>query len=253
VQSGFDGTKLLFVSNITGLARLNLTQLGFTLIDFECKDPDGFIIRGRFAPVVSFLKASHQNFRYVIWSDVRDVVFQTNPSLWLEKILSPHQLLAAKECWKIKDEGFNNRWARDTVSPEDYTWLREEEACCGGTLAGTSEWMTSIFSEIYQSVSNSATANDQAALNYLLRIPPFKDVVRVPDMRDGFAVMCASFHSPSFNSYTSSAIPLTDDIPLFDKDAGMIYTPDTNLPFSIVHQYDRDSAWIPIIEGKYRG
>jgi hypothetical protein len=253
VRSGFTGAKILFTNNITSSARVNLSQLGFNLIDFVCDDRDGFIIRGRFSPVVDFLKANHQNFRYVVWSDIRDVVFQTNPSSWLENNLGNHQLLAAKECWKIRDEGCNDKWAKETVSAEDYVWLREEEACCGGTLAGTSSVMSAFLTGIYEIVSNSSLANDQAALNYLLRVPPFKEVVRVPSMEEGFAVMCAAFHSPTFDSYINPNIPLTDSTPIFDKTSGTIYAPDSYRPFSIVHQYDRDSSWTPIIEDKYLG
>ena len=249
-RSGFSGTKLLFVNNISTPARLHLTQLGFTLIDFFCDDRDGFIIRGRFKPVVEFLKEKYHVFRYIIWTDVRDVVFQTNPSTWLEEHLSPHKLLGAKECWKIKDEGFNNRWARETA-PEAYEGLREEDACCGGTLAGDAMWMTMILDKIYKIVSDNPQANDQGALNYLLRTPTFKEVTRVPRMEEGFAVMAAAFHTPTFNSYVDASIPLTDDAPLFDKENGIILAPNSNIPFSIVHQYDRDKEWIPIIEEKY--
>ena len=248
-RSGFSGTKLLFVNNISTPARLHLVRLGFTLIDFFCDDRDGFIIRGRFKPVTEYLSANYQNYRYIIWTDVRDVVFQTNPSTWLETHLSPNQLLGAKECWKIKDEGFNNRWARETT-PEAYEWLKEEEACCGGTLAGTAEAVTAVLNGIYAMVRDNPQANDQGALNYLLR-KTFKEIARVPKMEEGFAVMAAAFHTPTFNSYVDASIPLTDDIPLFDKENGVVLAPNSNILFSIVHQYDRDASWIPIIEGKY--
>jgi hypothetical protein len=250
-RTGFNGTKLMFVCDIAPDTRANLVNMGFKLVDFST-DRSKFVVQGRFAPAVEFLKENHKEFRRVVWTDARDVVFQTDPALWLEAHLKPHRLLGARECWLIKNEGFNNKWAKETVNADAYEWLCEQEACCGGTLAGDSEMVFMALSEVYRIVSGSSVANDQAALNYILRIPPFKEATRIPKLEEGFAVMCAAFHSDTFSSYIDASIPLTDSVPLFDKATGMIFTPDAHVPFSIVHQYDRDLSWKTIIEEKYQ-
>ncbi len=249
-RTGFSGAKLMFVCDITSDARNNLTDMGFNLVDFPAVSR--FVVQGRFAPAVEFLEKNRKEFRHVVWTDARDVIFQTDPSSWLEAHLKPHRLLGARECWLIKNEGFNKKWARETVSTDVYEWFCEQEACCGGTLAGDSETVFTALSEVYRIVSGSPAANDQAALNYVLRMPPLKEVTRVPELEEGFAVMCAAFHSGGFNSYVDP-LPLTSSVPpLFDRETGTICTPGTHVPFSIVHQYDRDPLWKTIIEEKYR-
>ena len=113
--------------------------------------------------------------------------------------------------------------------------------------------MRFLMRDMHKMVSESQAANDQAALNFMVRNTPYEQTTKIPAMNEGFAVMCAAFHTPSFNSYVAASIPLTDAEPVFDKENGMVYAPGSmNVPFSIVHQYDRDSSWASIIGGKYQ-
>lgn len=240
-RSGFRGTKLFFVENITAEARKNLIALGFQLIDFQSSNPNFWQTRHRVAS--EFMEQNAAKFRYVIWVDCRDLVFQTNPSMWLENNLAPQRLIASGECWLIKDEALNDQWIKETVSPTDYQWLRNEEVCCGGTLAGDSEMMRVFFREMFTRLSANDKIVDQGLQNYILRISPFKEVLRVPRMREGFAITFSSL---------ARGCPLTDERPDFDIQKGLVYAPHSFTPFVIVHQYDRDSQWVRIIDAKYK-
>src|ERR1700693_4094208 len=89
VQSGFRGEKVILVQDVSFAARQGLLDLGFTLVDFSITNVWNPQLT-RYTPAVNFLK--DKDFRYVIWTDMKDVIFQADPSLWLEKHLSPSRL-----------------------------------------------------------------------------------------------------------------------------------------------------------------
>ena len=253
-RTGFTGVKLMFVDGITREARENLAALGFQLEDFSASDTgERYVVHGRFAPVVSFLEKHKQDFRFAIWTDTKDVVFQSDPAAWLAAHIAPSRILGAGECWRIKDETVcNARWVQAGFDASTAAWLPEQEACCGGTLAGYTEEVSVALSSVYQMVSESRVMNDQAALNYVLRVPPLAGCARVPRLAEGFAVMLAAFRSKDFYS----CVPfdqnlLLDGPPLFDKATGTVYA-SAGVPFSIVHQYERDADWKASVEAKYR-
>ncbi len=245
VRTGFQGTKLLLAANITALARTKLLQLGFKIVDIPLTDRTHFITHSRFAAAISFLQQHCNEFRYALWADTRDLIFQENPSPWLEQNLAPARLLGASECWQIKNQPMNDKWIRETCS-NDYTWLREEVACCGGTLAGDADAVYDALCAIYKIVAASPRANDQAALNYILRVSPLKEITRIPAMREGFCATVGAFNTGDFKSY-SAGPPLTDAAPIFDVNSASVLAPGSKDPFIIFHQYDRDDRWkLPI-------
>lgn len=47
-------------------------------------------------------------------------------------------------------------------------------------------------------------------------------------------------------------ISLTDEMPVFDQEQGLVLTPDGKTPFMLVHQWNRDKDWVQIIPNKYK-
>jgi hypothetical protein len=250
-RSGFRGTKLMFIQNISVVARQELLKLGFTLVDYTFHDPDRGFGTVRFQPVIEYLTA-HHNFRYVIWTDMRDSVFQSDPSPWLETNLSPHRLLAASECVVIRNEYYNLQWIRQAFSPEICTWLQDYEVCNSGCFAGDADTMLGVFSKIYeislQSTEASGAYLDQGMFNYVLRISPFKEVTRILKAEEFFA-SCNFFLIPSQFTGVKTNAPS----PVLDHSTGLMYPASKSEPFAIVHQYDRDPVWKTIVENRYKG
>ena len=262
--SGFAGRKMMFVDQMPEETRNFLKGFGFELVDFTVEgiNDTNFLAQGRFVAMLDFLKDHYQDFRYIVWTDVGDVVFQTDPSVWLDLHLGSSRIAAATECWRIRDEGFNNSCLRDAMSDADYEYIRHHEALCCGTLAGTSELIYKVFLDVYTYVRdtmvrkgrfNNYSPIDQAVLNYFLRQSPYKEVTSIPRMAEGFTATCSVFRGNGFHSHINfDRNNQTDDTPIFDKNSGTIFTPDGKTPFSIVHQYNRDGGWKAIIEKKYQ-
>src|SRR5208337_1947630 len=209
VRTGFKGTKLMFVDSIGADARENLIRLGFTLIDFKADPSKNFIVHGRFAPVVSYLKENHSKFRYILWTDTRDLAFQTDPSEWLENNLGTAQLLGSSECVRIQDERTNDTWLKNSVKALDYYSVRQQDILCGGTLAGTADTVSYSLSRIYDMLIANPHANDQALLSYLLHTE-LKSKTRVPKMEEGFVINFSWFNSGSSHMFKEK---LTDTAP----------------------------------------
>lgn len=255
--SGFEGEMVMLVNGISPEVRDNLAREGFVVIDFDlpadfkghscdsAKDIPAWTGFGqyRYKPAIDFLAANSDRFRYVIWTDVRDLIFQTNPIDWLEDNLTPpYRLVVARECWKIKDQPHNNQWAKFTA-PNDYEWLKEEEVLCAGSVAGEAEIMLELFSAIWRAAQTlDPRANDQGIFNYLMRQTPFKDACVVPSMAAGFAA--TGWKAKRYAPFAYS----TDDSPVFNVDDYVVYTPDGVTPFAISHQYDRDVNWKICVE-----
>jgi hypothetical protein len=269
-KSGFSGTKLMFVEGITVEARENLTRLGFHIVDVVVRQLQGYrldqgkdnrhegqaFMNARFSPVIDYL-GDHHDMRYVIWSDARDVVFQSDPSLWLENRCAPANILGAGECWLIKNALLNNTWMRQACDGQSYSWIRDHEVCCCGTLAGDAWAMRLLFVEMRRMMMAAPSMIvDQAALNYVLRIPPFKDIVRIPRMKEGFAATAGVFfldrrvYDEDCKEYVD--VQLIDSHPRFDEEFSLVRAPETDVPFAIVHQYDRSPAWTRIMNERYK-
>jgi len=247
-RCGFNGLKLLFVNSITQAARINLVKVGFTLIDYAAPPSAHYFDFGRhrFKPIIDFLKNNPGRFRNLVFCDVRDLIFQSDPSAWLEKnVDSGKFIVAANECYKVKDEKVcNDIWAQH-VSPREYAWLKEEDVLCSGTFAGNAESMLGIFSRIYEMTfsNRDPMAADQGMFQYIVRTSPYKEILIVPRMKDGFTA--------TWWPQRAQDEICTDDKPVFNETDGVVYTPETNVPFSIVHQYDRSAPWSEIMRKKY--
>jgi hypothetical protein len=261
VKSGFletDGQVVILASGMDQFTTDCLRQRDFEVIPFRTSaDAHTFITKTRFEVLLEFLKKYGEEYRYVIWVDVNDLIFQSNPTDWLDSLTQTPVLVAASEVWRVKDEPqFNVPWVRNTT-PDDFEWLQHMPICCGGTIAADVQTMMRTVERILELVTAHPSGNDQAALTYIVHKPfefPIPTYVRIPPMDGGWAVTCSAFDTHNFKS--PIGIPdtvLYDNIPIFDLDRGIVYSPrgEGDIPFVIVHQYNRDPRWNDIIRKKY--
>lgn len=249
-RSGFRGVKLMFVDGVDAIALNQLHILGFVTIPFVTKEPARFVTRDRFVPVVEYMKAHSAEHRYVVWTDVRDVVFQSDPCAWMEKNLSPHRLLGCSECVLVKSDptGYNAIWLNNSFAndAEGHASVWENDVICGGTIAGDAEAMRDLICGIYALTCKDV--NDQTALQYLMRHPQFREISRVPKNSEGF---CATLSWQCGAGKVKLGHALTDDCVFFNTETIQVMTPDGRTPFAIVHQYDRDGWWNQALARKF--
>lgn len=246
-RSGFIGTKIMFIENVTQKAKDKLNHYGWTLVDVVA-DPAQSYATARHIPVVEYLLEHGDDYRFVLYIDVRDAVFQSNPSIWLENHLVPDELVGPSECVLIKNQNVNSRWIRETMGEDVEKWLGEYDVCCCGTIVGTTAAVLEAVTQMCEmSKKLSGWGYDQAYFNYLIRISPLKELTRVLKMKEGFIATCSWFlcDPELWKPF------LIDDVPVFDHKNVLVYVPGTTTPFPILHQYDRNSFWARAIQEKY--
>ena len=258
--SGYTGDKVLLAAGVDEFALECATYRGFKIGRFAVPADTSswtFTSKQRYVPLLRYLAKHKHEYRYVIWSDASDLIFQGNPSAWLEKHIDGPTIVAARECWRIKDETtFNLPWVK-AAFPDDADWLQEQEVLCGGTLAGDAETMFLALSKIYEITSKHPEYADQAVLNYVLHKPfnfPVPTRIYVPLMKEGWTATCSAFQTDNFKSCCprDDGVVLTDETPVFDQLRAVVLTPDGKTPFVIVHQFNRDSDWVRIMHEKYK-
>lgn len=261
LQSGFKGDIILFANNTSPFAIDCCRNRNVEVVPFNipADTPQWVLVsKYRYIPLLQFLTKHRTKYRNVIWTDVVDLIFQTNPSEWLESHTTESTIVASRVCWIIKDEDtFNCQEARRAF-PADFWWLQNKEILCGGTLAGSIDAMIDALSKIFAITSVHPNFADQAVMNYVLhKAGNFPETTRIyiPNMSEGWAVVCSAFKTAGFWSTIgpdiSHAQAVTDEIPDFDQKRGIVLTPDGKTPFAILHQYNRDPFWNHFISKKY--
>ena len=238
-QSGFKGDKLMLVYEITQDTIDYLTNKGWLLVQSE---PQQHIILQRFRDMYQVLHQYETDI--IIWVDVKDIIFQKDPTEWLNKWMR-RDILAFSESLKFGDEA----WARlnaGTSFPMEWEWLQNEEIHCAGTIVGKRDAIRDLFINIYRwslTTSNPEQLADQAAYNILIHLHQFKDKVQFVKQQEGFA---AQLH---LKLKKGDTLPYTEILPNINgievkNQKGELYT--------LVHQYDRNEELKQLIENKYK-
>lgn len=238
-KSGFSGDKLMLVYEITQDTIDYLNDKGWILIQSE---PQQHIILQRFRDMYQVLHQYETDV--IIWVDVKDIVFQKDPTEWLNKWMR-RDILAFSESLKFGDE----EWARlnaGTSFPMEWEWLQNEEICCAGTIVGKRDAIRDLFIDIYRwslTTSNPEQLADQAAYNILIRLHQFKDKVQFVKQQEGFA---AQLH---LKLKKGDILPYTEKLPTID---GSDVKNEKGELYALVHQYDRNEELKTLIENKYK-
>ena len=254
-QSGFTGDKVMVVYNSDAATVQRLLDKGFKIYAFN-KDPisgsfvwphDLIIVVQRFYHLWHFLNQLNENdYRYVISTDVKDVVFQSNPSNWLEQNLQDKQLVASGESLLYKHEP----WGNDNLLgsyPMVHDKLQHNQIWNCGVQAGTITAMKDLWLQIWLTCRAGGRPNpDQAAYNLLLNSIAWKSITKFATSEDAWACQAGTTVDPSkINNFRPY---LLENEPIWNN---QYVTTSTGIVHSILHQWDRIPTWKPIIEQRY--
>lgn len=264
-RSGFDGVKILLCYNIPFEVAEELTKRNYTIFAFGQDKTNGNLVYkhpverpfniclDRFAHIPFFLNRleNKEQYRYIIATDVKDVVFQTNPSRWLEENIGDKKINVACESIRYKDESWGEQNMRLSFGPLIYERMKDKLVHNAGTISGEFNTMLDFMTNIFLSCGG-APANvpggggpDQAALNVLLDMQPYKDITNFAMSEDGYAAQLGTTGpqiSAKYGRYLVEPTPIL---------VGDLVCTSSGKPFALVHQYDRVPEWREIIEKKY--
>ncbi len=262
-QSGFDGLKVMICYNTDYSVAEELSKRGYTIFAFSKNDEqqrleytkENFnIVVDRFLHISYFLGrlSNKEQYRYVIATDVKDVVFQRNPSKWIEENIGDKQLNVGCESLRYKDEPWGKQNMFLSYGPLLYEKMQDNLIFNAGTISGKFEAFVDLCMNVYlaslgapQHVPGGG-GPDQAALNILLNLKPYKDITKFNMSEDGYAAQLGTTADPK--RIEQDRPNLVEPEPTFVD--GEVCT-SKGIPFTIVHQYDRVPEWKKAIEEKY--
>ena len=264
-RSGYAGKKVLLVKDISPLARQNLAALGFDLVEIpviEFSNPSQPLGRyfpyvGRFLLIHKYLE-SHFGYRFVICCDTRDVIFQGNPSKWLEKNIGDAGLVAAPEYLLHRDQSGNVDWVNKGFK-EISSWMLPKMIYCSGVIAGRAQYISDVSMGIYllgRDLSDRLWGADQPVYNTLMHQKAYQDITLVPKMSDHW---CVNLVALSNSDDREKMLDWPEVAPFDTHGQGWVENlsilwnsgiPDLSR-FTILHQYDRIRPFAEVLRNEY--
>jgi hypothetical protein len=256
-RSGFKGRKAIVVHNILDETVYKLRDRGFEIFltsNTRNTEDNGFHFADNFGNRVTvtrhffnwFFLKNQENIRYVISTDI-DVLFQTNPSEWLEQNLGDHKLNYGCEALRYKDEPWGNDNLMRCFGPHVYEEMKDNSIYNAGSMAG--DWKTFVdFSlNVYKTIESIQNdVPDQAGVNFLLNLEPYKSITKFNDHDVNWACQLGTTANPhKINHFRPN---LLSPEPVFD--GHHIYT-SKGEKYCLVHQYNKVPDWQAKLEKIY--
>jgi hypothetical protein len=268
-KSGFDGDIVLVVTNIALTELEKIAQKGVQILAYGQKDADGNYSSNskmpphveRFFHIWNFLNTTKEEYDFVITTDVRDVVFQRNPVNFLRGDTFTG-FVAAGEGLAYEDEPWGNNNYLQAFGPFFHNIIKSKEIYNVGVMAGEMSLVRDMLLMILQlSVNRPIPIVDQAVYNFILSTDIFKNRTEFFGNDSGWtcnlgttlaAIQSGSGDIGQRNDPTSQIMYQTKYLanqPIIKKD-GTVYN-SYDMPFYIVHQYDRVADLAEKIRIKY--
>jgi hypothetical protein len=253
-QSGFEGDKVLILMNCDRDTVQKVTDAGFSIIAFN-QDNQGNLVHQsqlmvhveRFIHIYKLLKDN--DYRYVITTDVKDVIFQKNPVQWLEENLPEghEDLVFSSESIKYKDEPWGRQNITECYGQGIYEDFKNNTIFNVGVLAGRGHAMRDLTLQLFLNcINRPIPIVDQAVFNVMISRHPYLKSSMYTKSEDGWACQLGTTADPSkINSFRPY---LLEPSPKLDGDKVVT---STGMEYTIVHQYDRVPEWKKVIEAKY--
>ncbi len=191
----------------------------------------------RFFHFFNILKDNAYKYRYVIHADLRDIIFQKNPSDWLDETLRKYgkQVVVTSECMKYSDEPRETKNLEQTFGPYFHDYFKHNPIYNVGFFAGESIYIRDLCLNIFLMATNRPIPIcDQSVFNVLMYNTIYRDCVYYADMKEGLICHLGTVMDPtkidSFRPY------LLEKEPIFENDLFKTHTAEV---FVAAHQWDR--------------
>ena len=193
------------------------------------------IVVQRFFDIFNYLQ-NNPDYRFVICTDIKDVIFQRNPSDFLEEKLIDKHILVGSEGIQYKNEEWNNNNLK-VCYPYLHSLYQDVVVSNAGTFAGKIEYIKDLCFNIFH-LSLTAVQNDpqpdQTAFNILINSKTLKDITHFSRLDEPWcAQLGVAMHPTIVEKYKDKMV---HDLPL--ESNNRIITPSGE-EYYLVHQYDR--------------
>lgn len=224
----------------------------------------------RFIDFAGILNGEHgKNYDIVVTTDIRDVVFQRDPGLWVRENIGDNDIIASGEGIKYKHEDWNGDMLQRHFGNKVFDIMKNHETLCSGIIAGKKDMMIKLFSitaELAYYGKDPGAFVDQCYYNVAIR-RIFDEKTKVAG---GDSTWCANLgtlyaipmNTPQwstkkrseydsyerFRTHKKFTEVMTCSLPQMID--GLVCNSDGE-PYAIVHQYDRYEPWKQTLLKKY--
>lgn len=220
----------------------------------------------RFFYIWNYLNDHADEYDFVISTDTRDVVFQTNPTPWIDEMIfaGRESVIVSSEGMTYENEPWNDTNLLQAFGPYFHNHYKGMIINNVGVLAGEAPHMRDLFFMIFQmSINRPIPIVDQVVFNVLLQQKPFRDVMKQTYNCDGWAIQLGTTTEAVKSGAGDLGAMITsnpDGMDIYEKlyfdvqpklrEDGVVVN-EENKPFVIVHQYDRTKEWSKKIMERY--
>jgi hypothetical protein len=255
-RSGFAGDRVVAVHNVRRETIARFEALGFLVYPIEPTElASGFSYAfphednyaHRFQAYFEYLSQlpSLDEYRFAIATDVRDVVFQRDPSAWLEDHLGDKMICASSESLLYKDEPWGDESMRNAY-PRLYAGMAARPIWNCGVQAGDARVMKDFWLQLAMTTAAGLGAADQAAYNILLSLRPWSEMTLFAMSEDGWACQAGTTAwSGRAAAFQQSGL---EPAPVWHEEFSRTQSGDQH---AILHQYDRVPEWRAAVHGRF--
>lgn len=213
---GFKGDKIMVVYNTDQDTIDFLKEYGWNIYKSTLR---GHIHMHRLISMYLILRELNEEYRFIISTDVRDVIFQRNPSEYLESNLK-RDILVSSENVLYKDEPWGTKNIKEGYNEILFERYKNELTCNVGVLAGKGESIKDLLLLNYLVSQSGDTQHftDQSSFNFIIHNKIVKENTQVEGLETTWAIQLGTLNNEK-NVISDFDINIED--------------------YTIVHQYDR--------------
>jgi hypothetical protein len=233
-DSGFDGDKIMICYNLPNETIDYLSSKGWECLGAELI---GHPHMKRLIDMWYFLETTNRQWNHIITTDVRDIVWQRNPSNWLSSNLKT-EIIVASECIKNEDEPWAHKNIHEGLGPIFWDSIKQNIVANVGVIAGKHQSVKDLLQLVWMVSQSGDTRHftDQSALNLIVNNVLLKDKIEI---NSDFALQVDTLRKDArFEKRTYS---IQNEIVM-----------NGNTEYVLVHQYDRNEELKQLIENKYK-
>jgi len=233
-DSGFDGDKIMICYNLPQETIEYLSSKGWECYGAELQ---GHPHMKRLIDMWWFLQNDERKWDNIITTDVRDIVWKTNPSNWLSTNLKS-KIIVASECIKNEDEPWAHKNIHEGYGPIFWDLIKENIVANVGVIVGKYQLVKDLLQLVWlvSQAGDTRHFTDQSALNLIVNNSLLKDKIEV---NSDFALQVDTLTKDK--RFEKKTYSIQNEIVM-----------NGDIPYVLVHQYDRNQELKYLIENKYK-
>jgi len=271
IQTKFGGKVFVVVYDNTSKEVLDYLKQNNIYIYQARLNPEINISSQRFVDWVALSESEHCNdVDIIITTDIKDIVFQSDPGVWIKQNIKDYDLISTSEGVKYIHEDWNGENLEKHFGRNMFNSLSENETLCAGIIAGKRKMMIKLFNIMHDLLFFSENPTifglDQICYNIAIykiflhktKIVPASEnwcgnlgtLKAIPELTPSWSTqkVTHNFKFERNRNIQTFKDALLCKMPYMNGD--IVYA-ENRKPYCIVHQYDRYKPWADILVQKY--